>query len=931
MHPLEHNSSGPHESQCLNTGLLSPPALIPGLLPEGYGPSLPFVVRAVWRTRSLDRGHYSENRLLLAFGCSFSSGVCSRVSIGVNVLSHFSSDDDNDSDFNDLIRKGLSELEPSIHDPRDSGTADGWIERNASMVRLTGKHPFNSEPPLPRLMHHGFITPVPLHYVRNHGPVPMANWNDWTVEICGLVKKPTRFTMDQLVNDFRSREFPVTLVCAGNRRKEQNMVKKTIGFNWGGGGISTSVWRGVPLRDVLKHCGIFSSKKGALNVCFEGAECLPGGGGSKYGTSLRKEVAMDPGRDIMLAYMQNGDLLAPDHGFPVRVITPGFIGGRMVKWLKRIIVTTKESDSYYHYRDNKVLPSHVDAELANAEAWWYKPECIISELNINSVITTPCHEEILPINSWTTQRPYTLRGYAYSGGGKKVTRVEVTLDGGETWHLSDLNSPEKATKYRKYWCWCFWSLEVEVLDLLAAKEIAVRAWDETFNTQPEKLIWNLMGMMNNCWFRVKTNMCKPHKGEIGIVFEHPTLPGNQSGGWMAKERHLEISTENNQTMKKSISSPFINTASNIYSMSDVKTHNSDQSAWIVVHGHVYDCTRFLKDHPGGTDSILINAGTDCTEEFDAIHSDKAKKMLEDYRIGELITTGYASDSSPDTSVHGPVNHNIPHLAPITETRRVALIPREKIPCKLISKTAISHDVRRLRFALPLEDQVLGLPVGKHVFLCANIDGKLCMRAYTPTSGIHQVGYFELVVKIYFKNAHPKFPNGGLMSQHLDSLPLGSEIEVKGPLGHIEYTGRGHFLVDGKPKKAKKLAMLAGGTGITPIYQVAQAILNDPEDETEMFLVYANRTENDILMREELDEWSRSDKRFNVWYVVQESVREGWEYSVGVVSESIMREHLPAASADSLALACGPPPMIKFAVQPNLEKMNYDTADSLLVF
>lgn len=279
----------------------------------------------------------------------------------------FSSDDDNDSDFNDLIRKGLSELEPSIHDPRDSGTADGWIERNASMVRLTGKHPFNSEPPLPRLMHHGFITPVPLHYVRNHGPVPKANWNDWTVEICGLVKKPTRFTMDQLVNDFRSREFPVTLVCAGNRRKEQNMVKKTIGFNWGGGGISTSVWRGVPLRDVLKHCGIFSSKKGALNVCFEGAECLPGGGGSKYGTSLRKEVAMDPGRDIMLTYMQNGDLLAPDHGFPVRVITPGFIGGRMVKWLKRIIVTTKESDSYYHYRDNKVLPSHVDAELANAE------------------------------------------------------------------------------------------------------------------------------------------------------------------------------------------------------------------------------------------------------------------------------------------------------------------------------------------------------------------------------------------------------------------------------------------------------------------------------------------------------------------------------------------------------------------------------------
>ena len=79
-----------------------------------------------------------------------------------------------------------------------------------------------------------------------------------------------------------------------------------------------------------------------------------------------------------------------------------------------------------------------------------------------------------------------------AGGGRKVTRVEVTLDGGETWQVCSVERPEKANKYGKYWCWCFWSLEVEVLDLLGAKEIAVRAWDEALNTQPEKLIWNLM-------------------------------------------------------------------------------------------------------------------------------------------------------------------------------------------------------------------------------------------------------------------------------------------------------------------------------------------------------------------------------------------------------------------------------------------------------
>ncbi|BAT78581.1 hypothetical protein LR48_Vigan04g183300 [Vigna angularis] len=838
-----------------------------------------------------------------------------------------SDDEEETSVLKELILKSSVEVESSIFDPRDDGTSDHWVKRNASLIRLTGKHPLNSEPPLARLMHHGFITPVPLHYVRNHGPVPRARWEDWTVEVKGLVSRPTCFTMEQLLHDFPIREFPATLVCAGNRRKEQNMVKQSIGFHWGPAAISTSVWRGIPLRTLLKRCGIYSRAKGALHVCFEGSEDLPADGGSKYGTSITREVALDPSRDIILAYMQNGELLSPDHGFPVRVIIPGFVGGRMVKWLKRIVVSTQQSQSYYHYMDNRVLPSHVDAELANAEAWWYKPEYCINEVNINSVITTPSHEEILPINSWTTQMPYFIRGYAYSGGGRKVTRVEVTLDGGETWQVCSVECPEKPNKYGKYWCWCFWSLEVEVLDLLAAKDIAVRAWDEALNTQPEKLIWNVLGMMNNCWFRVKTNVCKPKKGEIGIVFEHPTQPGNQSGGWMGRERQLEISSESNPSLKKSVSSPFMNTTTKTYSISEVRRHNNRDSAWIIVNGHVYDCTRFLKDHPGGEDSILINAGTDCTEEFEAIHSGKAKEMLQDYRIGELMTTDYTSDSSsPNSSVHG--NSETTHLAPI---REVALNPREKIPCKLLSRTSISNDVRLLRFALPSEDQLMGLPVGKHVFLCATVDEKLCMRAYTPTSSVDEVGIFDLVVKVYFKGVHPKFPNGGTMSQHLDSLPIGSVLDVKGPLGHIEYTGRGNFLVQGKPRFAKRLAMLAGGTGITPIYQVVQAILKDPEDHTEMHVVYANRTEDDILLREELDEWAKKHDRLKVWYVVQESIREGWEYSVGFMTETILREHVPAASPDTLALTCGPPPMIQFAVKPNLEKLGYDIQNDLLVF
>eukprot|EP01018_Ginkgo_biloba_P023336 Gb_01163 [translate_table: standard] len=835
-------------------------------------------------------------------------------------------------------------------DLRDQGTADNWVRRNPQLVRLTGRHPFNCEPPLARLMEHGFITPVSLHYVRNHGHVPhISSWNDWTVEICGLVKKPMKFTMPELVKGLRSRDLPVTLVCAGNRRKEQNAVKQTIGFNWGPGAISTNVWRGIRLWDVLDRCGIMPKKKGALFVCFEGAEKLHGEGSeSVYGTSIAVDIAMDPARDVLLAYMQNGELLHPDHGFPVRMIIPGFIGGRMVKWVKRIEVASRESGSYYHYYDNRVCPSHVDAaEKANAEGWWFRPDYIINELNINSVITTPSHGEVLPINPLTLQRPYCIKGYAYSGhrgGGRKVIRVELTFDGGETWNGCKLNHPEKPTKYGKYWCWCFWEFEVEMMQLLGAKELSVRAWDASMNTQPKDLTWNLLGMMNNSWFRIKISACKPKEGGIGLIFEHPTVPGNQSGGWMASQ---QISQQNKKPiLLKSSSTPVMNTATRQITISEVKSHNSPESPWIIINHHVYDCTHFLKDHPGGPDSILINAGTDCTEEFDAIHSSKAKAMLEDYRIGELIMHGSTGSSSsdditPDNSFHGATKAltALPHmtLPPIEESstavpsRQIALNPKQKLPCKLLDKKTITHDVRLFRFGLPSQEHILGLPVGKHIFLSATVNGKLCIRAYTPVTSDDEIGYFDLLIKIYHRGVHPNFPEGGLMSQYLDGLSLGDIIDIKGPIGHIHYQGRGNLLVSGKHKSARKIAMLAGGTGITPMYQLINAIINDPGDHTEIYLVYANRSEDDILLRTELDERAKKHSNFKVWYVISTSVREGWTYSLGFIREEILREHIPEGSSETIALMCGPPAMIQFACLGNLEKMKYDSKNSCFQF
>ncbi|CAO2206986.1 unnamed protein product [Urochloa humidicola] len=860
------------------------------------------------------------------------------------ISSHVWHDDDDDGehhqqDWRELYGSHLHldvDDEPPVHDPRDEATADAWVTRHPSLIRHTGKHPLNCEPPLPRLARHGFITPAPLHYVRNHGAVPRrcaaAGWSTWAVEVSGLVRRPARLTVDELAAGFPAVEIPVTLVCSSSRRGEQNAgggARQTVGFSWGPAAASTSVWRGARLRDVLRRCGVLAPTAGALHVCFEGADELPGGGGggtTTYGTSIRREWAMDPTMDVMLAYMQNGEPLLPDHGFPVRVIVPGCTAGRMVKWLKRIIVTTAESDNYYHYRDNRFLPSHVDAELADAEGWWYKPEHVINELNVNSVITTPAHDEVLHVNAVTTQGAYTVKGFAYSGGGKKVTRVEVTLDGGETWRLCELNHPEKPNKYGRYWCWCFWSVDVEVLDLLGAKEIAVRAWDQSLNTQPEKLVWNLMGMMTNCWFKVKVNVCRPNKGEIGLAFEHPTQPGNESGGWMARQKHKHPdAAEQRDTVTNTTT---VAAKTKRFAMAEVRKHASRDSAWIVVHGHVYDCTAYLNDHPGGADSILLNAGADCTEEFDAIHSDKARTLLYAYRIGELDVTGDSPDV--DTTPVQDAVRAAPPPAPVALSD-----PRQKVPCRLVSKKELSRDTRLFRFALPSPDQTLGLPVGKHILVCADIAGKLRARAYTPTSAPDEAGHFELLVKVYFKDEHPKFPNGGLMTQHLNSLPIGSCVDIKGPLGHVEYAGRGGFVIGGERRRVRRLAMVAGGSGIAPMYQVIQAVLRDqPEDRTVMHLVYANRTEEDILLRGELDRWAAEHpEKLKVWYVIEQVKRpeEGWKYSVGFVTEAILREHVPEGGDGALALACGPPAMIQLAVSPNLEKMKYRRSSSFIVF
>tara|TARA_B110000971_G_C19912402_1_gene455177 strand:- start:341 stop:931 length:591 start_codon:yes stop_codon:yes gene_type:complete len=142
-----------------------------------------------------------------------------------------------------------------------------------------------------------------------------------------------------------------------------------------------------------------------------------------------------------------------------------------------------------------------------------------------------------------------------------------------------------------------------------------------------------------------------------------------------------------------------------YTMLEVAKHDTEHDCWIVVHGKVYDCSHYMEEHPGGADSILLNAGADATEDFDAIHSKKAHKLLERFYIGDVIQAEVRVAESQSK------------LAPSEE---FALNPKKKIAFALVAKEQLSHDSYEFTFALQTPQTLLGLPTGKHIFLSAMI-------------------------------------------------------------------------------------------------------------------------------------------------------------------------------------------------------------------
>lgn len=220
-----------------------------------------------------------------------------------------------------------------------------------------------------------------------------------------------------------------------------------------------------------------------------------------------------------------------------------------------------------------------------------------------------------------------------------------------------------------------------------------------------------------------------------------------------------------------------------------------------------------------------------------------------------------------------------------------LEPKNYKKLLLVQKEELAPNVYRFVFQLPSPQDVIGLPIGQHVAIKAMVNGASVSRSYTPTSNNLDLGRLELVIKCY--------PDGLLTGQYLAALEVGEKVEFRGPKGGMKYHSG----------LCKKIGMIAGGTGITPMYQLIRAICEDDRDTTEISLIYANRSENDILLRHELETFARAyPKNFKLWYMLDHP-SEDWAYGKGYVTPDVMAARLPGPAPDTKIMLCGPPGMV----------------------
>lgn len=345
--------------------------------------------------------------------------------------------------------------------------------------------PFNAETGLGALGRHS-LTATDAFYVRAHGPVPEVAPKTWRLQVHGLVERELVLSLATLREAFREREVTATLQCAGNRRAGLMAIRDIPGESpWGPGATGTAVWTGVALADVLALAGPLP---GASHVGLEGADvCSEANPAQRFGGSIPLYKANRT--EVLLAWAMNGEPLLPVHGAPVRVVVPGYIGARSVKWLHRIQLRSEPWRGYFQEVLYRLLP-----EGSKPGPGAGMPLGLVA---LNSDVLSPVDGETVPAG------PTEVRGYAFAGGDRHVARVDVSLDGGSSWSQAEL------LEDLGRWAWRHWRIMLELAP--GDCEIMVRAWDSSAATQPEDeaALWNPKGYVNNARPRIRIRAIAP--------------------------------------------------------------------------------------------------------------------------------------------------------------------------------------------------------------------------------------------------------------------------------------------------------------------------------------------------------------------------------------------------------------------------------------